>query len=307
MDSSAIDRIAQLAVKADNARRLDTTTPAIVLAAGNGEERVESLERFQAHRSRFRGTYATSSINDFAQYVIARPGAKGFIDTERMAAEVFFNLLETDPRLASSSGPADVITPDPAKIPGHADHVAVLKLQETAPFKAMLAATAEDDPRKGVKARVFSQKSIVEWIEDWSDYLAADYPDATDNQVNDPHRIRQALTALRKVKIKANAEAVHTDKDFGASRSALEDVEASSEVGLPRGFRFTCTSHDGLPVSVFYLRLGVRPDAEKPTFILRWPRRESDIEQLGQDFKKAILDAIGDKATLLLGTFDPGN
>jgi len=147
---------------------------------------------------------------------------------------------------------------------------------------------------------------LVEWLEDWSDNLAADYPDATDNSPNDSTRMRQALTALRKVKIKATGESVHTNKDFGASRSALEDIEASSDVGLPRGFRFTCVSHEGLPTTVFYLRLGVHPDPENPRFTLRWPRREADIEQIGQDFKTAILNAIGDKATMLLGTFDPG-
>lgn len=152
----------------------------------------------------------------------------------------------------------------------------------------------------------FTQKGLIEWLEDWWDYLSADYPDATDGLANDPLRMRQALNALRKVKIKASAEAVHTDKDFGGTRSALEDVEASSDVGLPRGFRFKCVPYDAIDENTFYLRLGIHPDDEKPTFMLRWQMRERDIEDLGMQFKAKLLDAIGDTATMLLGSFDPG-
>jgi uncharacterized protein YfdQ (DUF2303 family) len=289
MDSSAVDRIAALGVEAEKANRLDTHTPAILLRDSDGCQHVQSLEAYDAHRSRFRGTFATSSLTDFASYVIARAGGEGFIQPDALAATVIFNL-----NVDGEGTPAIKGSPSQA---GHADHRALLTLKPTPAFAALKAATAQQ----------FTQKPLIEWLEDWWDYLAADYPDATDSATaNDPERMRQALTALRKVKVKATGESVHTDKDFGASRSALEDVEASSEVGLPRGFRFNCQPSDDLDQRVFYVRMGVLTSDKDPKFVLRWSKREADIEAIGQNFKAKLLDAIGDKATMLLGTFDPG-
>lgn len=230
----------------------------------------------------------TNSLQDFAQYVTARVGGQGFIDAFGLAATVIFDLS-----VDGSGAPAADGLPSR---PGHAEHRALLKLEQTPAFAAL----------NKVVAAKFTQKGIVEWFEDWFDFLAADYPDATDPTMGDPFRMRQALTAIRKVNVKATAQSTHTDKDFGASRSALEDIEASSDVGLPRGFRFACQPCEDLPVMAFYLRLGVLPDNDKPLFNLRWAKRDTDIETIGQNFKAKLRDAIADKATMLIGSFDPG-
>lgn len=292
MDSSAISLIQQTAIEAEKANRLDTHTPAMVLNDADGNQHIESLERFAAHRSRFRGTFSTASLQDFSQYVIRRAGGRGFIQPDQLAASVIFN-LDVD-----SNGTPVAVTGLSTLIPcaGHGDHRAHLSLKASPAYAALQVASKTQ----------YAQKAFIEWLEDWWDYLAADYPEATDNSTNDPLRMRQALNALRKVKVKASAEAVHTEKDFGASRSALEDVEASSDIGLPRGFWFTCKPSEDLDERVFYLRLGVLTGGEKPAFVLRWSKREADIEAIGQNFKAKLLDAISDKATMLLGTFDPG-
>jgi uncharacterized protein YfdQ (DUF2303 family) len=289
MDSTAVDRIAQLGIASEKANRLDTHTPAIVLRDDDGGEHCASIEHLQAHRSHFRGLFATSSLTDFASYVVARVGGEGFIQPDALAATVIFDLHVDGNGLP-------VASKDDPSFAGHADHRAALTLKPSPAYAAILAATRQQ----------FDQKPLVEWLEDWWDYLGADYPDITDNSTTDPQRMRQAMTALRKVKVKATGESVHTDKDFGASRSALEDVEASSEVGLPRGFRFTCAPAEDLDSRTFYLRLGVLTGEEKPKFVLRWAKRDSDIEAVGQNFKAKLLDAIVDKPTMLLGTFDPG-
>lgn len=296
MDNTAVDRIANLGVEAQKANRLDTNVPAVILTDENGRQRIESIEHLEAQRSRFRGTFSTTSLDDFAQYVIAHTGGNGFIDIKHMTACVFFDLMID----GATHAP---VSPGQIGVPGHADHRALLSLEPTAAFGGLHYAAY--NPRN-LGPTQFAQKSLVEWLEDWRDYLAADYPDTTADYANDPSQMRTAINALRKVKIKASAEAVHTDKDFGASKSALEDVEASSDIGLPRGFRFACVPYDALDQNTFYLRLGVRPDDEKPTFVLRWQMRERDLENLGQQFKVKLLNAIGDKATMLLGSFDPG-
>jgi uncharacterized protein YfdQ (DUF2303 family) len=292
MDNTAVQAIGNLAIAAEKANRLDTSVPAIVLRDEGGQQCVKSIEHLQPHRSRFRGRFNTNSLQDFAQYVTARAGVgNGFIDAASLAATVIFDL-----HVSADGTPAD--SKSAPVFPGHAEHRATLKLDRTPAFAAL---------NEAITCK-FSQKGITEWLEDWWDYLAADYPgDGGTNPVaNDPQRMSQALTALRKVKVKATGESVHTDKDFGASRSALEDVEASSEVGLPRGFRFSCQPCEDLPGMTFYLRLGVVPDAEKPCFHLRWGKRGTDIEAIGQAFKTKLRDTIGDAATMLIGSFEPG-
>lgn len=288
MDNTAVQAIGNLAVSAEKANRLDTDIPAIILH-DDGRQRIESIEHLQPHRSRFRGTFHTNSLQDYARYVTAHGCGEGFIEAANLAATTFFDLHVTTDGEPSGN-------PAIATYFGHAEHRAILKLDRTPAFAALNGAV-------GVK---FTQKGVAEWIEDWFDFLAADYPDSTDPVGNDTLRMRQALTALRKVKVKATGESVHTDKDFSASRSALEDIEASSDVGLPRGFRFTCRPCEDLPSRVFYLRLGILPDAEKPLFHLRWAKRDTDIEVIGQAFKTKLRDTIGDAATMLIGSFEPG-
>lgn len=278
MDNTAVESIAKLAVDAARANVLDTHTPVMILTDGDGAQNLQSLERYAAHRSRFRGTYRTSSLQDFARYVIANPGGRGFVEPKNLRATVIFNLY---------------VDANDAAVAGHADHRAELKLESSPAFCALNYAN-------GVASQ---QKALIEWLEDWVDCIQADYPGTPDSAA-DPTRLAQAIAALRKVKIKATAEAVHTDKDFGASRSALEDVEASSDIGLPRGFRFTCHPSDDLDLRTFYLRLGARTGDDKPTFVLRWSKRDADFEAIGQNFKAKLLDAVGDKAAMLLGEFD---
>lgn len=292
MDQNAIQLIQDTAIAAVKGNRIDTHTPAILLRDTDGVQRVVSLESFEAHRSRFRGTFSTASLQDFAQYVIKRVGGQGFIQPDSLAATVIFN-LDVD-----SNGSPVAVTGESTLVPcaGHGDHRAALTLKASPAYAALQAASKTQ----------YAQKALIEWLEDWWDCLAADYPDATGNNPNDLLRMSQALNALRKVKVEESVKVVHTEKDFGASRSALEDVEASSDIGLPRGFRFTCKPSEDLDVREFYLRLGVLTGGEKPAFVLRWSKREADIEAIGQNFKAKLLDAIGDKATMLLGTFDPG-
>lgn len=287
MDSSAVSLIQSTAIEAQKANILNTHTPSIVLRDEEGQQRIVSLEPFAAYRSRFRGTFSTASLQDFTQYVIKRAGGEGFVQPDSLAATVIFNL-----NVDGGGAPEPVGKPT---MPGHGDYRAVLALKATPAYAALQVAAKTQ----------FGQKAMIEWLEDWWDCLAADYSIAPDN-ASDPTAMRHALNALRKVKVKATAEAVHTNKDFGASRSALEDVEASSDEGLPLGFRFTCQPSDDLDSRIFHLRLGVLTGGEKPAFVLRWSKREADIEAVGQNFKAKLLDAIGDKATMLLGTFDPG-
>ncbi len=143
--------------------------------------------KFSSGRSRFRGTFSTNSLVDFAKYVSDRSNAdeKGFINQDEMTSSVLFNLGNEDD-------------------PGHADDRAVLKLC----------------------GRAMSQKDMSDWI-DWHSTLSA----VSDDLQSIP--LAKAIAAVRTISVKATSESNHTVSETRASRSAMDDIEATSKKRCP--------------------------------------------------------------------------
>lgn len=279
MDSTAINRIGELAVSAEKANRLGTPTAALILGNGGGAQRVESIEQLQATRARFRGKFATAQLQDLADYVVARtknnvraPGqVQGFIDTADMSAKVFFNLGDDS-------------------LPGHADHTAALKLKPTAAYAALLAATA----------RPLDQRALHDFVEDWRDLIVPLFdgaPDAT--------RLANTLAAIRDITIETARKVNLVERDMGATRSAMETVDARSSLTLPGGFEFTASPYEGLAVRTFRLRLGVNTGGDKVALVLRIQQAEQVTEQIARDFRTRLAALLGTACPLTLGTFTP--
>lgn len=274
MDAAAIDRIGALAIAAADSNKLGTPTPAIVLG-----DKVHTLEHLQDGRSRFRGTLKTNSLADFIGYVKRDHGrgpddrASGFIDATALAATAFFNLGDH-------------------QSPGHADHLAQLKLDQTAAYRAVLS----------VDGKRVDQKSLAEWIEEWGTQIDV----ADDN--GEPLSLSLAIGAIRSVKVKATAESTTTVGNFAQTRTAMEDIEAraSGLANLPGRLKFRFTPALGLSEQTADLRLSlIANPEEKPTFALRWIGREQVQEAIAQDFKRALFEEIGEAAVLTIGTFTP--
>jgi len=265
MDASTILEISNLATQATKANRLDTFTPAFI---HDGE--AKSLEAFQKGRSRFRGKFATEVLSEFSGYVKNHVGGHGFIDADRFCAIVFHNL-------------GDVIEP------GHADWRSTLTLKSTAAYAAMLS----------IEGKGLTQKQVVEWVEDWSPQLRAKF-----GAESDAVGITQALVAIRNLTISAKSDVTHTDKDFGASRSALEEIEAKAQGGIPSHLVFTCVPYIGFVSRDFALRLSVIT-GDKPALVLRMVAKEATTEDLAREFKTRLLEEIGDAATMTIGNFTP--
>lgn len=266
MDSSAIELIQQTAISAEKANRLDTHIPAFIVG-----ERAVSLEHLQAGRSRFRGSYTSDSLESFADYVKANGiDASGFVNAEKMSARVFFN-LGTESQ------------------PGHGDWTATLQLKPTPEYAAML----------GVNGKKLEQRALVEWIEDWASFIQ---PIDAQGVAITPNK---ALAAIRKLTIKATSEATHQDKDFGARRSAIEDIEASADDGIPYALSFAVVPYSGLSQRTFTLRVGVLTGGDKPLLVLRPVALESAVEAIADEFRKVLASLIGDAATLHIGSFTP--
>jgi uncharacterized protein YfdQ (DUF2303 family) len=257
--------------------RLPSMPDGIVLT---GDQKVQSLEPFQLQRARYRGQLRTNSLADFASYVKAAvpagvAQAVGFVNVEKMAATVYFNLGTVDQ-------------------PGHGDWMATLTMQATAAFSAMLA----------IDGKKFGQAELIEWLEDWSDVLVADFDSSVDIARN-TNTLTKAIAALRKLKITAKGESTHNHGDFKGSSSTLEEVEASSQDVLPIGFRLAAEPYEGLSLRSFFLKLSVLTGGDKPQLVLRWKRKESQIEEIAREFKHVLGDQLGEVTPLTIGTFSP--
>src|SRR6185312_10514494 len=279
MDRTAIEAIGQLAIEAAAGNRLSTDTPAIILTARDGSQRVESLEHLQPGRSRLRGKFTSTALQDFAEFVVTRyevagdpAPAQGFIDTDKMAATVYFNLGDHEH-------------------PGHGDHLATLALKPTAAYAALAAACS----------RPLGQRELHDFLEDWRDNTFALYDGATD----DGKPYSAALAAVRDITVETARSVNSVERDMGATRSAMESVDAKSKLVLPSGFLFKAVPFEGLQERTFTLRLGVNTGGDKLTLVLRIQQAEAITEAIAKDFRDRLAAKLGAASSLTLGTFTP--
>ena len=248
---------------------LHTFTPTALLPEG---VKVVDLEKYQAGRSRFRGVLATNSLVDFSAYVKERAieGARGFIDQDEMTCTLIFNLGTN-------------------VAPGHADDRAVLRLKPSAGYKAV----------QSIPGRSLSQKDLSDWIEDWNASLSA--TDETGQTMS----IVKAIAAVRTITIKASSESDHAVSETRTSRSAMDQIEATSKETLPSSLVFSVVPYEGLSVRDITLRVSVITSGAQPMLKLRWVGEEVQREEIAQEFKTVLQEKIGTNASLSLGSFDP--
>jgi uncharacterized protein YfdQ (DUF2303 family) len=266
LSKEAIQLITDTALEATG-KALPTATPTAVLPEGT---KVVDLEKYQAGRSRFRGTYATHSLADFSAYVTDRTetSARGFINQEEMSCVLLFNLGTTS-------------------APGHADDRAVLKLKATAGYTAA----------QQIAGNRLAQKDLSDWIEDWHQYLTPV------DEAGTAIPIAKAIAAVRTITIKATSESETTVGDTSASRSAMDQIEARSKETLPAALQFHVVPFEGLTEQLITLRISVITSGQAPVLKLRWVGEEVQRESIAQEFKSVLEDNIGSAAKLALGSF----
>ena len=235
---------------------------------------VHDLQKFQPHRRRFTGHLQTNDITDFTDYVKGNAWNEekpsGFIDGNKLSCTAYFNLGDDS-------------------TPGHGDWRATLQLEQTSAYVAV----------RSINGRKHDQQDLATWLEDWADQLA---PFARGE--GQPYgNLARAVSAVRHIKISTKAESESKVSDFGAKRSAMEEVEARSELELPAGFIFTCQPYHGLPARSFLLRLQVITAKDDPQLVLRIVRLEQHEEEIVRDFKELLQEHLADTAKLTIGTF----
>ncbi|WP_085696317.1 DUF2303 family protein [Pseudomonas sp. B26(2017)] len=266
LSKEALQLVIDAALSAAGAT-LPTHTPVVLVPEST---KLTNLETYQAGRSRFRGTFSTTSLVDFGAYVQERGEGLGFIDQDAMSSVVYFNLG----------------TPE---VPGHADDKAALRLKATVAFNAV----------QEISGRRMAQRDLSDWIEDWNHNLTGF--DAAGNALP----IAKVVASIRNITIKSLSESDHAVTEVSTSRSAMDQIEATSKETLPANLVFTTSPYEGLSVREFTLRLSIITSGSAPALTLRWVGEAAQREEIAQEFKGVLLDQVQDKATLRLGAFDP--
>lgn len=259
MDERAIQQIQETAVAA--ARLLDDAKQAPGLdrpiVALPSSLTVHDLEKFMFGRARFRGTFSTGNPDAFAEYIKAQaPGAVCFVNGDSMVANAIFDLGTVED-------------------PKHAEHRAVLTMEKTAPFRALLARNGE----------THTQRLTAEWIEDWRDFIHPCNADGEDIP------LVKAVSAVRSLSLEEKRAHGFEEQDFKSKRTAMEEIEAKgAHENLPVFLDFRCTPYEGLSKRSFRARLGIvsTRGESAPSFVLRIVREEHELEQVALEFRKLL-------------------
>lgn len=274
MEAKTLEMIRDMSV--GNAKLfLNTIMPTMVLP---DTFNVQNLEKYQANRARFRGTFSTTSLKDYAEYVIRRNPqgvAKGFVgadNADKLSCTVYFNIGDTD-------------------LAGHCDDQAVLTMKRTAAFEALRQVTNSNH----------NQRDLSEWMEDWRHYLSTEAADG------EPLDLRKSINAVRNITISANSTADHKVGNLSNARSAMEQIEAKSADTLPAFIVLKASPYLGLSSREFVMALSVLTGGDKPVLSLRWVQKEAQLEEISQEFKEVLTAEIGGASILTLGSFSPTN
>ena len=117
--------------------------------------------------------------------------------------------------------------------------------------------------------------------------------------------IVKAIAAVRTITIKASSESDHAVSETRTSRSAMDQIEATSKETLPASLVFSVVPYEGLSERNITLRVSVITSGAQPMLKLRWIGEEVQREEIAQEFKSVLDAQIGETAQLTLGMFDP--
>jgi uncharacterized protein YfdQ (DUF2303 family) len=273
-DKSAIEKIQELEVTSNLNSSIDRLgIPHKVLFAPEHFS-LNSLEKFNDSRFRFRGNLSTKSIKAFADYALVHKsdGSAVFIDADTMKAKLFIDLGNQ-------------------ALPGHCEHTALVSLEKSAAYTELLNIVGQ---RK-------TQKEIAEFIEDWRNFLTAS-AEANEDGVADNISIVKALHAVRKITIEAKSTSDTETRNFGARSASMESIDVKSADMPPAFFHFTCEPCQGLSERTFDLRLSVITD-RVPALVLRIVRFEEHKDQMAEEFKSIIENEIDSEIKTYVGSF----
>lgn len=269
MDATFLKQLQeQIIIGMGNDYLKDLDYKAVILPREYG---IENLEKFEPHRSRFRGTMTTRNMDTFAEYVEkhCEDDSVCFVDADRMAASTIFNFGNKE-------------------LPGHCDNKASLSLLPSVEYEAVL----------GLNNTHHSQKDFAEWLEDWASHLIAEDDDG--KQLD----MKKAIHSIRRLTIETKTEQNHEEGNFRSKRSAMEDVEAKSkENPLPAFLYFNCTPYPDFNEYVITLRVSVLTGGSAPKLVARIVSLDSLKNDIAEEFQQKVNKQIDGFVKTYIGSF----
>lgn len=270
MENNSVEQIKNLAIAAQAVMPIQVDSNASIAIVPEGFK-IYSTEKYNELRDRFRGVFATLSIQSFVGYINDREinGVKAFISTANgLKAEAVFNL-------------GDVVKA------GHADDLANLTLEKKPEFKALERA---DGHR-------FDQQDLIDWLDDWADFVTAH--NSTGQISHD-----KAIRALRKVKINRGHEVDSSVHDLGYKASVTEQVEATGvDENLPEYFILKTESYKGLEIDDLKISLRISTKDTAPTFVLRFVGKDAHEQQRAEEFIELLETELAGSVDFYQGSF----
>lgn len=234
------------------------------------------LEKYLDQPRRFRGCYRTDVIEEFVTYSNAEHAGTVFIEPgTTLGATTMFD-LGTSIR------------------PGHGDHTALLKLSPEPEYITLLDADG----------RRFSQRQFAEWLEEHHANMVALSKEEAIGQ--DPAEIRfaEAISGVRNLEIKTQAEVSNKIEDTSESSSAFASVDLRGKSGkLPTYLDWTCVPFEGLtflPIPngilsesmTFRIRVSVVTDKDGPIFALKILKLSEKQKAIANAFKAQLKTSL---------------
>jgi len=269
MEAKTLEKIEALIAAAAGQALVSTNGFGIIVPTGSS---LVDVEKFQRSPRAHRQTYRTERTLDFIRYVTENSNEK--------------TCLYIHPQ---GEGATAIIDHGAVDDPQWAHHRAVLALRHT---PAWLAA-------KRICQGAHAQQTLVDFLQDWPGHLSAHKSDGEEIQLS------RAIAAVRRVKITAGAVRTATIGDMANARSAMETIEASSEVGLlPAYFVMQTPIYVGQAVAEVVLHLSVRTDdkACEPRLALRIVGEEMLAEAEATALEEILQSKSGiDKKNIFVG------
>ena len=228
---------------------------------------LRDLERYLPAPRRATGVMRTGNLDHFARYVRERARDGAAVFAEDLTAAAVLNLGTRE-------------------APGHADDKAIFDVEYSVAWNEW----------RDVDGSRMTQQETAEFFEDWESDLVFSRGD-----VEIP--AKQAIAAVRSVKVEQVKRGEHNVESLRASRSKLESIDVDPTEQLPTHVVMTLQPAEGFRFQSFTMRLAVSVRDDDVRLILRTIKSGEIKQSVEDEFIANVSDALGGDLPVIAGTF----
>lgn len=218
---------------------------------------LRDVEKFLPNAKRIVGSFMASDVDSFASYVTEYAEEALCAVSSNLCASCVLDFGDVDNPL-------------------HCDHKVSLQLKRTPAYLALIRMT---------ESRC-DQKSLADFIEDWSDFMVV---------LNSSGEVMQPGTAVQKVRNVTIDQARNVSssiENLSSQLSASEKIELRNQSSFPAEISFKCCPYVGLDERYLTVKISINTGSERPEFVLRIVRHDDLIDQFCDEFTAKIIESL---------------